>query len=103
MSILNGEQDYEVHSLTKAGVVLATYLFIVLLTYFVLSAPINMIFDGFQAGNWGAAETMKSDYMDLIRSACTLFFALFISIPIVWFFFWVFHREPAYNEQQPRI
>lgn len=97
MGVFDG-QGVEVTSLTKAGVVLLTYLFIVLLTYFILSVPINMIFDAFQGANWAAAESHKVSYMAEIRQVCTLFFAIFISIPIVWFFFWVFHREPNYGE-----
>jgi hypothetical protein len=92
-------EDTEVHSLTKAGVVLVVYLFIVLLTYFALSVPVNALFDVFQGADWAAAESQKASYMPYIRQVCTIFFAVFISIPIAWFFFWVFHREPAYNER----
>jgi hypothetical protein len=97
MGLLDGDQG-EVRSLTKAGVVLAVYLFIVLLVYFALSGPVNALFNAFDSTNWGAAESQHASYMSLIRQAMTVFFAIFISIPIVWFFFWVFHREPAYIE-----
>lgn len=100
MGILDGmrEGTPEVRSLTKAGVVLAVYLFIVLLVYFLLSGPVEALYSALSSGSWGAAESQKVSYMALIRQATTIFFAIFISIPIVWFFFWVFHREPAYQE-----
>jgi hypothetical protein len=98
MGLLDGDGGGEVRSLTKAGVVLAVYLFIVLLVYFALSGPVNALFNAFDSTNWGAAESQHASYMSLIRQAMTVFFAIFISIPIVWFFFWVFHREPAYIE-----
>jgi hypothetical protein len=100
MSVFDG-QGVEVQSLTKAGVVLVVYLFVVLITYFALSGPINILYDAFQGANWAAAEPHKASYIALIRQTTTVFFAVFISIPIVWFFFWVFHREPAYNSYDP--
>jgi heme/copper-type cytochrome/quinol oxidase subunit 2 len=78
--------------------VLATYLFLVLVVYFALSGPVNVLFDAFQGANWAAAEGHKAGYMSLIRQAMTVTFAIFICIPITWFFFWVFHREPAWNQ-----
>ena len=101
MVLFDGETG-EVRSLTKAGVVLLVYLFIVLLTYFALSGPVNAIYGAFDSTNWGTgAESHHASYMALIRQATTVFFAIFISIPIVWFFFWVFHREPSYQEYNP--
>jgi hypothetical protein len=97
MGLLEGDQG-EVRSLTKAGVVLLVYLALVLIVYFALSGPVNALFNAFDSTNWGAAESQHASYMSLIRQAMTVFFAIFISIPIVWFFFWVFHREPAYIE-----
>lgn len=95
MGVLDGE-GIEVHSLTKAGVILIVALFTVLIMYFALSIPVNTLFDAFQGADWAAAEGHKIAYMALIRQATTVFFAILVSIPIVWFFFWVFHREPAY-------
>ena len=93
-------EDREVNSLTQAAVVLGVYVFMVLMLYFVLSVPVNLIFDGFEGSDWAAAEPYKTDHMDNIRQTATIFFAIFISIPIVWFFFWVFHREPRFGPPQ---
>ena len=95
-------ENIEVRSLTKAGVVLVTYLFVVLVIYFALSVPINTIFDGFDAADFAMAEDEKDTYLPIIRNALTIFFAILLSIPIVWFFFWVFHREPAYQDANTR-
>ena len=101
MGLLQGDQ-VEVKSLTKAGVVFLVYLFIVIVLYFFLSVPINSIYDAFEAGSWSLAESQKAGYMPLIRTATTVFFAVLISIPVTWFFFWVFHREPSYQQMDYR-
>ena len=93
-------QDQEVHSLTQAAVILVTYVFLVLILYFVLSTPVNMIFDGFDSTNWAAAEPQHAGTMSNIRQTWTIFCAIFISIPLCWFFFWVFHREPRWGPSQ---
>jgi len=91
----------EIHSLTKAGVVFLVFLFIAIVTYFLLSTPIDIIFDSFESADFAKAEAQKDTIMPLIRTACNIFFALFISIPATWFIFWVFHREASYNEYYP--
>ena len=92
-----------VNSLTKAGVVFAVYLFIAVITYFLLSGAIDVIYGGFESADFGQAETQKDNLMPLIRTATTIFFALFISIPVTWFIFWVFHREANYNDLYGRF
>jgi len=98
MRVFDGIQNtQDVNSLTKAGVIFVVSLFTVILMYFVLSAPVNAMYDGFDSADWGLAESQHSWYMDFIRAATTLFFAILVTIPVAWFFFWVFHREPAYG------
>jgi len=100
MRMLEG-RNMEVHSLTKAGVVFLLYLFLVLVIYFALSTPVEMLFDAFESADFAGAETQKDTYMPVIRTACTIFFSILVSIPVAWFFFWIFHREPSYQETYP--
>lgn len=96
MKMFYGDDVNRVHSLTKAGVVFLVALFTVVLLYFVLSGPVNALYDGFGGADWSGAESHKSSYMGLIRNTTTLFFSILLCIPVVWFFLWVFHREPVY-------
>jgi hypothetical protein len=88
----------EPRSLVQAGITFAVFLVIALITYFVVSIPVNLIFDSFENTNWGAAETQKATYMPIIRQCMMIFFAIFVSLPMTWFIFWVFHREPQYQQ-----
>jgi uncharacterized BrkB/YihY/UPF0761 family membrane protein len=88
----------EPRSLVTAGVRFLVFLMIALIIYFVVSIPVNMIFDSFQSTNFGAAETQKNTYMPIIRQCMTAFFAIFVSLPMTWFIFWCFHREPQYSQ-----
>jgi hypothetical protein len=92
-----GIDEYNEFGLIRAGVILAVFTFIVIITYFALSMPINAIYSGFENADFGNAEDEITSYMPIIRNVTTLFFAIFVSLPVTWFFFWVFHREPSYN------
>lgn len=97
--------DVEIRSMTKAGVVFLVALFIVVVIYFLIGGVVDALFDAFLSGDWANAETQKNTYVPSIRIAFRIFLAILVSIPVVWFFFWVFHREPAYievNDQQWR-
>src|SRR4030042_303869 len=88
----------EPRSLITAGVRFLVFLIIALITYFLVSIPVNMIFDSFEDTDFGNAETQKDTYMPLIRQCMTIFFAIFVSLPATWFIFWVFHREPQISQ-----
>ena len=79
------ENQEEVHSLTQAAVVLVTYVFLVLILYFVLSTPVNMIFDGFDTTNWAAAEPQHASTMSNIRQTWTIFCAILSAYHFVGF------------------
>lgn len=96
---MNNPQEF---GLIRAGVILAVFTFVVVITYFALSTPLELIYDGFDTGNMGAAESAMDTYLPIIRTATTLFFCILISLPVTWFVFWVFHREPSYQRFDPR-
>lgn len=97
------DDGIEIRSLTKAGVVFLVFLFIAVITFFLISAPVNLIYSSFESSDFGKAETQKDTIMPLIRTATSIFFALFISIPVTWFIFWVFHREANYSDLNRRF
>ena len=83
-------------SITNIGIIFIIYLFSLLLTFFVLSEPIDQIWDGFSESNFGEnAEAEKDSLIDDIRVVMKMFWALFISLPLAWVVSKVFSREPA--------
>jgi len=84
-------------SITKIGFIFIVYLFVVILTYFVISAPVEMIFDSFDDSDFGDAEDEMDLYMGTYRSAFTIAMALFLSIPLTYLVTKIFSREPDYH------
>lgn len=82
-------------SISKAGAVFVVYLFIVVAAYFLLSAPVDLIFDAFASADAAQASDELSTFIPQFRTALQIFFALFLALPVTWFVFWVFHREPG--------
>ena len=87
-------------SITKAGVIFLIYLFMVVASYFVLSAPINAIIDALAGANFGSATTEIATVLPIVRTALQIFFALFLALPMTWFIMWIMHREPSYYQRR---
>ena len=85
----------EISSIIQAGVVFAVYLFVMILLYFVLSSPIDSVMNGIIGS---ASNTLASDEMTEFSPnftwAVKLAFAISIAIPVTWFVFWLFSKEP---------
>ena len=93
----------EVTSLTQAGIVFLVFLTIAIVTFALISPLMTSIFDSFAASDFSNAEDEKDTYLPLFRDCCTVFFAVFVSLPMTWFIFWVFHRQANYNEYNRRF
>jgi len=83
-------------SITKIGVIFLVYLFVVVVTYFLISTPVQLLFDGFDDTDFGMAEDEMDSYMGGIRSAFTIAMACMLSIPVTYIAVKVFSREPNY-------
>ena len=79
-------------NIIKAGLAMLIYFFIVAITYFIISTPVTTLLDGFEGSH---AEV--DSRLDLFKGYFTLFIALSCAVPITWFLFWVFHREPDWS------
>jgi len=86
----------------KAGVAMLVYLFLFLIVYFVISSPLDAIFDGLDDADAGEATDELDWMLPNITGALDIFFALIIAVPITGFIVWVFSREPDwyYNRRQ---
>lgn len=87
--------DYEIDNIIMAGIVFVVYLAIAIMVFFVLSGPVDALFDSIDAG---AQLTDAAPYMDqhlpYLRQGVNIAFALGIAFPATWFIFWVFSRDP---------
>ena len=81
--------------ISRIGIIFIIYLFISILTFFVLSNPIDQIFGSFEDSNFGDADNEKDSLMNSIDIVMKIFWALFIALPVTWIVSKVFSREPA--------
>jgi len=88
-------ENEQVDNIIHAGLILIVYMFCVILLYFVLSSPVDAIFDAIETGSVGTdAETYMTEFLPNIEWAVRVVFAIALAIPITWFIFWIFSREP---------
>lgn len=80
----------------RAGVLMLLYLFITIIVFFIISSPLDSIFNGFDDTTGEHSDEMDI-YLPNIRTALNIFFALVIAAPIIGFIMWVFHREPDWG------
>jgi hypothetical protein len=88
-------------SITKIGVTAAIFLFVTIAGYFLLSNPIEIILDSFDDADFAHAEDEMNTYMSTFRNALTLFWAVFLSLPLTWLIMKVLtSRETAFNNMR---
>ena len=68
------------------------YLFVVVICYFVISTPVDMLFDAFVG-----SHAQVDSYIPLYKSFFTLFFSFWAAVPFVWLAARVFSREPHWS------
>ena len=71
-------------SITRIGVIGATFLFITLLGFYVLSGPIDTIMDTFDDADMGHANDEMDEFMPVFKNVLTLFWAIFLALPLTW-------------------
>ena len=76
----------------KAGILMMTYLFIVVLAYIVLSTPFENMIAGFE-GLGGNAGTEIDEQVGRSRTMFNIFFGGLAVVPIIWFLIWIMRRE----------
>ena len=84
----------QINNIVHAGVLFVVYLFIMVILYFTLSAPIDAVMDGIAGVPLGDASDEMAQHSPNINWAVKAAFACGIATPITWFVFWVFSKEP---------
>lgn len=87
---------YREDSIVRIVFIFILYTFVVVVTYFFLSAPMGSLLDAFDDADFNNAETYLDNYMPTFRQAFTLAMAILLAIPITWFVMKIFSKEPAY-------
>jgi hypothetical protein len=86
---------YEIDNLIHAGVFFGVYLFVMICVFFFMSGPVDTMLSGFGSVAEGTiSEPYMNSFLPGIRQAIWMVFAIGMSIPITWFIFWVFSRDP---------
>jgi len=86
--------------LTQAGIVFLTYLFVMSLFFFVLSPVVDGFFNVYNNLEVGLATDEVQFFGPLFQTACKIILALGVAIPITWFIFWVFNRDPNWERRR---
>ena len=73
------------NSIAKAGVYFIVYLFLMIAVFFVLSAPVNYIFDGILLGEYGLAQDEMNTFVPGLKAAVNMAFAIAVVTPLMWF------------------
>ena len=81
-------------NIVHAWVVFAVYLFIMILLYFTLSAPVDAIMDGLSNAPLGEAEDEMALHSPNFNCAIKVAFACGIATQLTWIVMWVFSKEP---------
>lgn len=79
------------------GIILSVYCFIVILFYIVLSSPFNQIMTGFQNINITESDSHIESSVTLERIIFNIIFAGLMIIPVIWFIYMTFYREPNWR------
>jgi len=74
------------------------YLFVVLASYMFISQPFEDMMTGMDNINASNSDTEVESATSTGRTVFNMVFALLGIVPIAWFVFWVFHREPDWRQ-----
>jgi len=89
-------------NIIRIGGSLLIGLFMVIILYFVISTPLEIIFDAFDDADTADATDDMNIYLPYIRNAMSMAFAVAIAAPLVIFVMRTFEREPRYDYRRLR-
>ena len=81
----------------QAGLTMLVGVAMFVIVFYVISAPVEHILDGFDNADVGDATDEMNTYLPNIRIALQMAFALIIVSPVVGFVIWVYSRDPEWQ------
>lgn len=85
-------------NIIRTGGIMAVYVFIVIILYMVLSSPFDDLMTSFAGLDMTNSDAEVEQGVSMGRLVFDIIFALFVLIPIIWFVFMCFSREPDWRE-----
>ena len=84
-------------NIIHAGIIMTVYLFVVFAAYIFISSPFDNMMTTFENLN----DTVTDSHIEMGGGLCrTVFDMCFAALglgPIIWFIYWIFHREPQWG------
>jgi len=84
-------------NIVHGGVILVVYLFIVIGLYVFISGPFEDIIGDMEDLNMSASDSHIESSGSALRTVFDLMFAGMAVVPVVWFVYWAFSREPDWR------
>jgi len=84
-------------NIIRDGIILMVYEFTIVILYIVLSDPIASVLSAIANAAIASGVTQITSYYNEIKTVFTIVFAGLGLIPIVWFIFRMFSREPDWG------
>ena len=83
--------------IVRAGVILIVYVFVIITFYIFISGAFDTIVTGFEDINSTASDVRVENSATEIRTVFDLMIAGFVIVPVIWFVYWAFSREPDWR------
>ena len=87
-------------NLVRSGIILAVYLFVLIIAYLVISSPFDDIMNDFDNLNLTNSDGSVERGTGYGRTVFDIIFAVLAIIPIIWFIVLCFSREPDWRFRQ---
>ena len=84
-------------NLIRDGVLMAVYVFVVIVIYIVISSPFADIMSDFEDINGTGSDSHVESGVGTATIIFDMIFAAFVIIPLFWFMVRVFMREPDWR------
>lgn len=84
-------------NIVHRGVIMAVYVFIVIVIYLVVSSPFDTLMTSFDNVNSTASDAEVGFAVGYGRTVFDIIFGAFIIIPLLWFIVSMFSREPDWR------
>jgi len=86
--------------IVRGGVIMAAYVFLVVLLYLFLSSPFDDMMTGFENINLTNSDNEVENASGYGRTVFDMIFGGLVLVPILWFIVNVFIREPDWRYRQ---
>jgi hypothetical protein len=84
-------------NIVHGGVILIVYVFVVIACYTFISGAFEDVISSVEDVNSTASDTEVESAGTTLRTVFDLMFAGLVLVPVIWFVYWVFSREPDWR------